>query len=349
MNPSHTTNRLHFNDLDPLRFEDLCLNIISRHYSWKELVPVGRKGTDGGVDIIGVRKDNDQLITYYIQCKRYATIVKRDITLLVDKVAANATKPDVLWVIIACDISRTNFEYLKSYAISKGISSVELWTGQTLEAKLYEKYQDLLLIYFGQGIHVQRQFNIKNLKAGLKMEKRVKKELLDLEFIKDPQNREQLMNDPSSKFISDRVLIRSIDDTSYPNIPELLPGQFNPYYRTYFYDLYETGIEFWLGAALGADVIMDKDGFWEPILNSRDERLSDPNFTVIQAKQIGRIAYKDIIELKPEGDNRYTEPHIICRFDYDGMPYEEIYFKSHGKAIGRFDWDCDKSKRTVFK
>ncbi len=348
MNPTHTTNRIHFTDLDPLRFEDLCLNLVSRHYIWKELVPVGRKGTDGGVDIVGSRIKNGEILNYYIQCKRYTNIVKRDLTILVDKIAANSVIPDILWVILGCDIGRANFDYLKEYAIIKGINEVKLWTAQLLEAKLYNNYPDLLLTYFGQGGQSQRQANIKKVKAGLRMEKRVEKELIDMKFIKDPANRERLLKDPSAKFISDRVLIRSVDDNYYPEIPQLQKGQFNPYFRTYFYNLYENGIEFWLGAGLSTDVIMDKEGYWEPILDSMDVRLKDDKYKVIPAKQVGKIAYHDIIDLRPEGDNRYTEPHLFCRFDYDGMPYQEIYFRSNGNFTGSFDWDFDKSKRTTF-
>lgn len=35
--PTKTTNRIHFTDLDPIRFEDLCLNIIQRIKNWEEM------------------------------------------------------------------------------------------------------------------------------------------------------------------------------------------------------------------------------------------------------------------------------------------------------------------------
>ena len=41
---TRTFARLHFSDLDPLRFEDLGLNIISRLYPWNELNHFGRSG-----------------------------------------------------------------------------------------------------------------------------------------------------------------------------------------------------------------------------------------------------------------------------------------------------------------
>ena len=35
--PTKTINRLHFSDLDPLRFEDLCLNLVYKINTWKEI------------------------------------------------------------------------------------------------------------------------------------------------------------------------------------------------------------------------------------------------------------------------------------------------------------------------
>lgn len=56
MHPTKTTNRLHFTDLEPLRFEDLCLNIIQRQKDWKDIRHYGRSGSDEGIDILGIDK-----------------------------------------------------------------------------------------------------------------------------------------------------------------------------------------------------------------------------------------------------------------------------------------------------
>ena len=50
--PSRTTNRLHFDDLDPRRFEDLCHSIIYPLRDWKEMSHPGRSGSDEGIDIV---------------------------------------------------------------------------------------------------------------------------------------------------------------------------------------------------------------------------------------------------------------------------------------------------------
>src|SRR6185295_10775811 len=107
--PSKTTGRLHFSDLDPSRFEDLCLNIVYPLHSWHDIRHYGRSGADAGVDILGIELlDNGQPRTWYIQCRRYkqasiATLKKA----VNDSLQAVSNIPDVVLVVVACDVSRT--------------------------------------------------------------------------------------------------------------------------------------------------------------------------------------------------------------------------------------------------
>lgn len=347
--PTRTTNRLHFSDLDPLRFEDLCLNLVTRSDKWKEINHFGRKGLDNGVDIFAIKSDNDIDQIWFIQCKRYLSISKTDLTEIVDKVLANPSLPDMLLVIVSCDVSRALYQHLKDYSKEKGISETVLWTASTLEAKLYKDYKDLLFIYFGLRIEKKVKNNIARIKHSLRMEKRVTKELIDHKYIKETKDFKIFLYNPSARFISSKVYIRSIDDTTYPNCVETPSGQISPWFRTFFYDTYHNGIEFWLDAGIGTTVIMDKEGNWEPITDCYDKRKEYPKYRTIKAKAIGRIPYYNIVDFKLDGDEYTSEPHLFCKFDYDGIPYEEIYYKSEGdpnKEIA--DWEFDRKKRTTF-
>lgn len=347
--PTRTTNRLHFSDLDPLRFEDLCLNLVTRLDKWKEINHFGRKGSDNGVDIFAIKRDNDIDQIWFIQCKRYLTISKTDLTEIVDKVLVNPSLPDKLLVIVSCDVSRALYQHLKDYSKEKGISETELWTASTLEAKLYKDYKDLLFIYFGLRIENKVKDNVARVKHSLRMEKRVTKELIDHKYIKEAKDFKVFLYNPSARFISSKVYIRSIDDTTYPSCEETPSGQISPWFRTFFYDTYHNGIEFWLDAVIGTTVIMDQEGNWEPITDYYDKRKENPKYRTIRAKAIGRIPYYNIVDFKTDGDEYTSEPHLFCKFDNDGMPFEEIYYKSVGdpnKEIA--DWEFDRKKRTTF-
>ncbi len=57
--PTHTINPLHFEDLDPRRFEDLALALVYRLRTWEDIHHDGRTGTDDGVDIRAIEKAVD--------------------------------------------------------------------------------------------------------------------------------------------------------------------------------------------------------------------------------------------------------------------------------------------------
>jgi len=347
--PSRTTNRLHFSDLDPMRFEDLCLNMVSRLHEWKELNHYGRMGAENGVDISAVKDQDGIEKIWFIQCKRYLNINKGEITDIIDKVINQNVIPHKLLLIVSCDVSRATHQYFKDYATESGIGESELWTASVLEAKLYHVYKDLLFVYFGVSVEKKVKDNAAKIKYALRMEKRVSKELIDHQYIKQAQNARLLSYNPAAKFISSKVYIRSIEDTSYPEVKNVPRDQISPWFTTYFYDIYHAGIEFWLAAGIGSLVIMNEEGHWEPLENSTDKRRDDPQYRVIHAKMIGRIPYVNIVDFKTDGDEYSSEPHLFCRFDFDGTPYEEIYYKIHGNSKNEeLDWALDKNMRTTF-
>lgn len=51
---TRTINQLHFEDLDPIRFEELILAMVYRMRRWDKLDHFGKKGSDDGIDIRAV-------------------------------------------------------------------------------------------------------------------------------------------------------------------------------------------------------------------------------------------------------------------------------------------------------
>ncbi|WP_170061211.1 restriction endonuclease [Spirosoma aerolatum] len=344
--PTTTINRLHFTDLDPLRFEDLCLNLVSRLRDWKELNHFGRKGSDGGVDIHAIESDGDKEKVWFVQCKRYSAISKSELTKIVDKTTSNPSLPDKLLVIIACDLSRSQYDYLKAYSLESGIEEIEIWTATTLETKLYKDYKDLLFVYFGVRLEKNTKDNAARVKYSINMEKRITKDLIDHAYLKDSKNWKKLATRPYYKFITLEVYIHSIDDTTYPKADTRKSNEISPWFRTNFYDTYHNGIELWLGAAIGRYVLMNQEGYWE-LIDHFDERRADPKYTVVSVMEIGRIPYYNIVSYKVNGDEYTSEPHIYCRFNINGMPYEEIYYR-YESGEGMLPLELDKEKRTAF-
>jgi Restriction endonuclease len=149
-NPTRTTNRLHFTDLSHTRFEDLAMHLVYRLHRWEDIHHDGRTGSDDGVDIRAVQRLEDQSVrSWFVQCRRYGTASAATLKKAVDDALAKAgNAPDVLLVIIACDVTldaRTDYE---QYARERGIQTPLLWPASTLEPKLYSDHPDLLFVFF---------------------------------------------------------------------------------------------------------------------------------------------------------------------------------------------------------
>lgn len=54
--PGRTISQLHFEDLEPHRFEDLVRQLAYGFRDWVALEPLGRSGSDEGIDIRGIER-----------------------------------------------------------------------------------------------------------------------------------------------------------------------------------------------------------------------------------------------------------------------------------------------------
>lgn len=345
--PTRTINRLHFSDLDPIRFEDLCLQLVSRAAEWSELNHFGRKGSDSGIDIMAIKEEAGKIVRCAVQCKRYASIKQSDLKKIVDDLCSNLPLPDKILTIISCDLTKANYDFYKKYASSKGILDAEIWPASTLENKLYRDNKDLLFVYFGVKLENDAKSNAAKIKHSLRMEKRVLKELIDHKFLKENRDQRKLLFQPWLKFVTQTVYIRSIDDTSYPSVED--GTGISPWFRTMFYDTYHNGIEVWLDAAMGTSVLLDKFGKWELVKDYHDNRKTDSRYKVVYVKAIGQIPYSSIVDFKVGGDEYSSEPHIFCSFNFANGPCEKIYYKSQGdyeKMVP--DWKLEEKDQTKF-
>lgn len=340
-----TTNRLHFSDLDPIRFEDLCLNIVYRMKSGAKINHYGRNGNDGGIDIEVLEEINSQIKRLYVQCKRYSKIQKNDIKKVIDKI--KDSPPQKLLLIVSCDVSKANNEFLQSYGKEVGINEIEIWTGSTLEAKLYDQYKDLLFTYFGISQTTKQISREAIVKHSIRMEKSLRKDLYNKKFMENPENFNKALKDPSYQFISDRVIIRSVDDTSYPSINE--NSEYSTWFREYLYDFYHNGLEIWLGATLGYKAFLDERGYWEPLITLKDLERKNPSLEKIYIKMIGQIPFENIVDYKVDGDGIYGDPQIFCKFNINNRPFEKICYRTYGYHRNEPDFPLEERFQTKFE
>ncbi|MES2006324.1 MAG: restriction endonuclease [Bacteroidota bacterium] len=345
MKPTKTTNKIHFSDLDSTRFEDLCFMIVYKLYTWEKISHYGRKGKDNGVDIHAVLKEENKIKNWYIQCKRYKDITRSELEAIIEAATNNQDVPDRLLLIISCDVSRDNQDYFHMRCKEAGIADGEIWTASGLEAILYNDRPDLLSSYFDIDLKKESAGRESKIKTGVRMEKKIKKDFLDKVVLSDPEKFQYFTNHPYTKFISTNFIIRSTDDTLYPCIDE--KATISGWFKTMIFDFYTDGLDFWLGAAMGQKIIMDKQGRWE-LIEHGDKRQEDPKYSVHKVKVIGRLPYYNIVDYKIDGDDIQPEPHLFCRCCFDGSPFEKIYYKQYIQGAILENWDLDEKLHTSF-
>jgi hypothetical protein len=278
-----------------------------RHY--------GRVGADGGVDILARERIEDGAgREWFIQCRRYSSATKATLEQAVNDTLSKVQKPpDVLLVVVACDVRRQTHEAYIKYALSKGVSTPLLWTASLLEARLYAERRDLLLSYFDISTTANARYRVSTITRNLALKKRLRKGLL-----KDAKSVdwEKAQKDPFEKFEHSEVIVHSIDDTIYPDVDDEETG-ISSWFKLEVWDFYHNGLEFIIGVDYG---VLDSEGHWSLI--KYKQSFDETKYKLIKMFCLAGIPFRNIVDVDLIGDEYYPQPHIYCRFADGGEPYE---------------------------
>lgn len=317
MKPTYTTGKLHFDDLSPQRFEDLSLAIVYRLTHWVNIYHYGKMGTDDGIDIYAEEElNNGKKKVWNIQCKRHKKFTKSQLEKVVDEIIKkNDNIPDVLLLIVSCNISKKNIEHFQTYASNNGISTAKIWTASVIEAKLYAEHHDLLFSFFGISLSFDKRNKIANIRRNINLKYKMKKD-----FLKEIENPKEALYNPYKKFVSRELLVRSIDDVVYPEVDEDSLG-ISSWFKVGTHNFYHNGLEVELELK---ECIIDDDRNWDVV--EYDDKKRKEKYDVVKVYEVGRIPYENIIEYDLYGDEFYNIPHLFCDFSINNMPYEEFVY-----------------------
>lgn len=221
---TRTLNPLHFEDLEPHRFEDLVRQLVYDFREWVSIEAIGRLGSDEGMDVraieqIGstisdseaVEESDDQSTkdrtlfrrTWIIQCKREKRLPPKRIQNTVDdNLSPLEDKPHGYILAAACDFSKAARDAFRAAILKHQIQEFFLWGKAELEDMLFlPKNDHLLFAYFGISLQVRRRSLRSAIRNTLNLKRKLIKELGDI-----IHNRCQT------------VLIRDPRDESYPYI-----------------------------------------------------------------------------------------------------------------------------------
>jgi hypothetical protein len=174
---TRTLNPLHFEDLEPHRFEDMVRQLAYDFRAWNRIEPTGRLGGDDGIDIRAVEggeissradegDEQDEEAqgprperVWVIQCKREKKLGPADVKKIVqDGVPSGGDTPYGFILAAACDFSKKAQDDFHAEARSRGVREAHLWGKATLEDMLFlPKYDHLLFAYFNISLQVRRR------------------------------------------------------------------------------------------------------------------------------------------------------------------------------------------------
>ena len=316
--PTRTTNRLHFEDLDPRRFEDLAHSLVYRFRRWEDIHHDGRVGSDAGADIRATERLEDGSVRHWsVQCKRYESFASADGRKAVDEADAGAlVRPDVLLLVIGCDVSLKARTATEDHAASLGIGNIHFWTASKLEVMLQADHPDLLFTFFGISRARQERNAESNIKRNLGLKRKLQRVF-------------------PSGCGNPRIIIRSVDDESYPNAEEAPSGQISTWFRCEFGGHHHEGLEVVLRVE---QVIVDRDeerwafvDWSDPAVRRTWDLPSAINlskYDIVKVYSIGQIPFTNIVEVDETGDEYYNDTHLFCRFFGNAGPYKAVVIRS---------------------
>lgn len=190
---TRTLNPIHFEDLEPHRFEDLIRQLVYDFRTWKSLQALGRSGADEGMDVLATEnistesENTDENVSsrrkaeersWIIQCKREKQIGPARLREIVAECLPHGRDyPYGFMVAAACDFSKQTRDAFREEMVERRIGESYLWGKGELEDMLFlPKNDHLLFAYFGISIQVTRR----SVKSHLNARLAIKRRLLDV-------------------------------------------------------------------------------------------------------------------------------------------------------------------------
>lgn len=363
---TRTIGPLHFEDLDPKRFEDLVRQLAYEFKPWRRLEATGRSGSDDGFDARGYEivakvtqsadsgeegEALDERATlnegiddrlWLIQCKRERAIgPKALVKYLDDTVLGPDEKLHGLVFTAACDFSKKARDDFAKKCRELELEEWHLWGKAELEDRLFRPENDhLLFAYFGISLTIRRRSQRADLRSRLAMKRKVNRVLKDQSHAS--------------------LLLRSPDATEYPYTGDLADFKKNPLWivrpyrgvsheglkfcvERYFAYLSDDGESWDASMAVNDARSSTHDDPWLGREGQDEKRQAIYEFwkNIPEANQawlevVGLVPFEDILDIDDLGDEFVEAPHVYAPFG-PGRRGPFKGFIAEVETIGRWD------------
>lgn len=341
-----TINPLHFEDLEPHRFEDLVRRLLYSFKDWSNIEATGRAGSDEGFDIRawergeGITNISDENEEgehelegrlWQVQGKREKAIAPAKMRSIIKDGVDGENPPYGYILSAATNISKSAYDAFREELRAKGVREFHFWGKDYLEDQLsLPENDEILFTFFGLSLSPRRRSRTAELKFNINN----KNKILRLVF-----GNEKLFHNQQVPRVT--LVLRDIKAEHYPytnNYPD-----FEKYRRWEEHDVVDVGPRGIMFKVRDRYACLDrekKEWDFTPAVDltlrkhnidqSNRLRLEDEGKKVerfwrhlpkrLQAKLMiyGFVSFEDILIIDDKGDPEYTDPHIFLDFGAEG-------------------------------
>jgi hypothetical protein len=360
MATSKTIGPIHFEDLEPKRFEDLVRQLAYDFKNWRRLEATGRAGSDDGFDargyeIVAHAEPTDEESEgeetplppdrlWLIQCKREKSISPKKLSAYLDQTSLKESESlHGLIFVAACDFSKKSRDEFRQKCETLGIQEWHLWGKAELEDQLFlPKNDNLLFAYFGISLSIRRRSRKSAIGQLLAIKRKAHRTL--------------------SGMLHAHLLLRDASEEDYPDPPEN-HGEKPKWLSAQFREFHARGLIFQLNryfaylskdplqwdAALSLDDAPNHSDHWSEKgdrFEARGEIFTFWNTLPEQNRAwleiLALVPYDSIIAIDELGDNFHREPHVYVEFDHSLGPFAGYAVNvSVGGQWGKFEFSPD--------
>ena len=342
---TRTFGPIHFEDLDPHRFEDLVRELIYDFRQWQSIESTGRTGKDGGFDVRAFERNTsstEEVVEgeeeahpmegnrWMIQGKREKELGPAAVRKILEDV--DAADPPYGYILAAsANFSKESYDAFREVLRAKGVMEFYLWGKPDLENMLHLPKNDrILFTFFGISLTSKRRTRTTEVRSLVITKNKLFKVL-----------------GPAKTDFYTEVLLRDINDEHYPyrnkytdfaERPRWLhrtafqhhPLGFQVHSRQ-FYAYVDRQKQEWdftqevdlLWHSSDSDEEKDKKvagrarvaEVWEYLPRSMQGEFAVEAF----------VRYSDVYLVDSEGDSHYHCPHIYADFLPERGPYARFF------------------------
>jgi hypothetical protein len=355
---TRTLNPLHFEDLEPHRFEDLVRQLAYDFRSWKLIEATGRLGSDDGIDIRGIEasidanadislEEGDSVAdqplpddrVWVIQCKREKSISPgRMKQMVADSLPAGGDAPHGFILAAACDFSKKARDQFQQESVARGVQEFYIWGKADLEDMLFlPKYDHLLFAYFNISLQVRRR----SIKTQLRGRLALKRKLISV-----------LGEIRKEHFES--VLLRDPTEDCYPRADHIVDFSLRPRWKYYTFLSHGRPDHLAFISSSFYAYVSDDGKQWDALLDlatltpappelkyvnapTHDELRKRANYWNCWSKipqknqawlnEVRLLHYDRILAVDEDGDCCHEGPHLLVEFGDEGPAFEPEVFQ----------------------